>query len=325
MSSSPITHYPDTLGQRQLIIHVGFPKALSTWLQRQLFLKKCGFLPVMNSFTVQIALINPSPFHFSANDCYRFIQEKLDKDDPEGKKVHVISAENLSGNLYCGGFNAKQNIDRIKEAFPEAKILFFTREQRSLIRSLYKTQVLWGSPYSIKQLLNPTHTSLAPQFNLDFLRFDKRVAYYQELFGKDNVLTLPYEYFVEQPLDFIERVAQFCHLSEAERKVIATLNFSKKINTNIPLLQIEIQRWLNRFLYKSPFNYNALISQSDQDLLDRLKRHKKSMVPNFAQNTLENSFKRIVAEHTQGAFTESNATLAKLMKIDLAKYHYELP
>ncbi|HSC75792.1 MAG TPA: sulfotransferase [Pseudomonadales bacterium] len=303
------------------LIHIGFPKALSSWMQKSLFKPEQGFINVLDSLHTTIGLIDPTPFCFDEALCIRFIEEALKKNAGTNNLVPVCSAEALIGNPYCGGYNAKQNADRLKQLFPDARILLIVREQRQLMRSLYKTMVVWGMPHSIKRLLNPKDTSLAPQFNLDFLRFDLATAYYQQLFGRDNVLVMPYEAFIDDPKHFMLTILQ--HAQCSPTPAFERLPWKKRVNKNQPLISLYLQR-LRNLLLSSPFNYAGPLASTEAQVHKRIKRSKNNSFPAFTNNWFEDDFRQTVSTVFSGQFAASNTRLQQLTGLDLAAYGYEI-
>lgn len=303
------------------LVHIGFPKALSSWMQKFLFKPEQGFLNVLDSLHTTISVIDPTPFRFDESLCIRFIEETLRKNPETHNLVPVCSAEALIGNHYCGGFNAKQNADRIKQLFPDARILLIVREQRQLMRSLYKTMIVWGMPHTIKRLLNPRDASLAPQFNLDFLRFDLATAYYQQLFGRENVLVMPYEAFIEAPKQFTRQIFQ--HANCSPTAAFERLPWKKRVNKNQPLASLYLQR-LQNLLLSSPFNYAGPLASTEERVYQRIKRSKSNPLPAFTNNWFEDDFRQTVGSAFAGQFASSNSRLQQLTGLDLAAYGYEI-
>jgi hypothetical protein len=304
------------------LIHIGFPKALSSWLQKFLFKPDHGYLNVLNSLCTQLSIIDPTPFSFSEIPAQKFMDDALQKFPQHQNLVPVCSAEALIGNFYCGGYNAKQNADRLKQVFPQAKILLIVREQNQLMRSLYKTLVVWGMPHTIKRLLHPHDTSMAPQFNMDFLRFDLATSYYQQLFGKDNVLVLPYEAFAENPKKFVEKIQQ--HAGIPHNPAFDKLPWHKRLNTNQTLANLYWQRLLNLILLSSPFNYAGLFHSTETDIHKRIARSKRNPLPRWTDHWFEDDFSQSVREAFHGQFGHSNARLQALTGLDLARYGYDV-
>lgn len=304
------------------LIHIGFPKALSSWLQKFLFKPEHGYLNVLNSLCTQLSIIDPTPFNFSETQALGFITQALQKHTAHKNLVPVCSAEALIGNFYCGGYNAKQNADRLHEVFPQAKILLIVREQKQLMRSLYKTLIVWGMPHTIKRLLSPRDTSMAPQFNLDFLRFDLATAYYQNLFGVSNVLVLPYEAFAENPREFVRTIQT--HAGIEINAAYEKLPWQQRLNTNQTLANLYWQRLRNLLFLSSPFNYAGLHTSTEADIHKRIARSKKNPFPAFMDNWFEDDFRQTTHHAFDGQFGASNARLQQLTGLDLKRYGYDI-
>lgn len=304
------------------LIHVGFPKAISSWLQKHYFQPACGFFKILDSLETQLTIIKPSPFHFDASAAQRTLAQHAHRG--VNGAIPVITAEALSGNMYCGGFDGHELAQRIKAVAPQARLLLMVREQRSLIRSLYKSWIVWGMPHSIERMLQPLTPDLAPQFNLDFLRFDQRITCYQQLFGRDNVLVIPYEAFRQEPIPVLQRIHRFAQAPEATLPVLHDLPVRKRVNRGTSLAWLYWLRLQNRWLYATPFNYSGLLPADNDRLMKRLTRSKKNPLPRFTDAWFEKSFQTAVAALTQGQFADSNRRLAELTGLDLARYGYEL-
>jgi len=305
------------------LIHVGYPKALSSWMQKLLFQPQHGFCKVMDSLALQLCLIEASPFNFDADKPKQWIRERLEEQGNPAELQPVLTGESLVGHTHCGGYNAKVNADRLKEAFPEAKILIVVREQKSMIRSLYKTFVVWGMPHSIDRLLNPVDANMSPQFNLDFLRYDMLVDYYQQLYGKDSVLVQPYELFAADSVAFLQSIYTLCG-REVDQEQLSKFPTQRTLNKNQTMANLLLQRWHNYFFLSNPFNYSGLFNSNEDNLQKRLVRSKKNPLPEFMDNWFEESFARKVATHCDGRFNQSNQNLEALTGLSLQQYGYAL-
>ncbi len=310
-------------GNLRALIHVGYPKAASSWLQKFFFTAANGFCPVLDPLTLQLFLIGASPFTYSPKPAQQWMDRRINETPGGRELVPTISSESLVGHTHCGGYNAKANADRLYELCPKGKILIVTREQLSEIRSLYKTFVTWGMPHSIERLLNPVDPGLSPQFNMDFLRYDLLVSYYQQLYGKKNVLVLPYELFVRSPRVFLGKIYSFSGFSHYEER-LAQLPMRHSVNRNQTMLNLKIQRWYNYFFLSGPFNYSGLFRATENGHDKRMHRGKRNPFPSFMDNWFEHDFADTTKRHCAGKFIESNRRLALLTGLDLAKYGYQL-
>lgn len=302
------------------LIHIGYPKCMSSWLQKHFFHEKYGFSTVLNPMECQLSIINTPPFRYTPATAARLMADHTPQ-NPE--LVPVITSEALSGNMYCGGYNSQQLAHRLHALAPDAHILIMIREQKSLIRSLYKSWVLWGMPHSINRILNPLTPELAPQFNLEYICFDGIVEYYIHLFGSNQVLVMPYEALLETPFMALRKIHDFAGATKKTLAAIDTAPVRARVNKGENLSYLYWLRLKNRFLYSSPFNYNGLFAADNDNLMNRLHNSKKQKFPKFASAWLERSFSETVKKQTFGKFAPSNRKLAQITGIDLAGYGYE--
>ena len=305
------------------LIHVGYPKAASSWLQSHFFVPGNGFFQVLDPVTLQLLLIDPTPFSYTPEKAREWIQSQLDAIPGSGDLIPVISAESLVGHAHCGGYNARLNADRLFELSPGGKILIVVREQLSEIRSLYKTFINWGMPHSIERILNPVEPRLSPQFNLDFLRYDLLVGNYQQLYGKENVLVLPYEQFVRRPRLFLKKIYQFSGREGYEQQ-LKQLPIRSYVNKNQTMLNLKIQRWKNYFFLSGPFNYSGMFVAGERGHNKRMAGGKKNLFPPFMDNWFEKGFTDFTTRHCAGQFVESNRRLNQLTGLKLAQYGYQI-
>jgi hypothetical protein len=305
------------------LIHIGYPKTASTWLQRRLFKPDFGFSKVLNQVEIQLGINAPTPFRYNAAG----IRERFENNLSEGAgETPVISSETLSGNICCGGYNARQNADRLYETFPRAKILIVTRERKSLIRSLYKTMVEWGMPHSIDRLLSPIQPEgRFPEFNLDYLRFDLITEYYRKLFGEDNVLVIPYELLLGSSKTFAQEIVSFSGASADLSKLWKNPGALKVENSNTAISKIMFQRWFNYLFISNALNYSGMFSSMlGQGAYKARGRLGFLQLPGFINDAMERKFRVTVASKMDGQFARSNSALQRLCKFDLAELGYEL-
>ncbi|MCB1705613.1 MAG: hypothetical protein KDI17_12160 [Halioglobus sp.] len=306
------------------LIHIGYPKTASTWLQRRLFKPAFGFVRALNHVEIQLAINAPTPFQYDAGSVRAWYEKNL---AGERGVTPVISSETLSGNIYCGGFNARQNADRLYETFPEGKVLIVTREQKSLIRSLYSTLIEWGMPHSLDRLLTPLDVSNRfPEFNLDYLRFELIAGYYKKLFGDGNVLVIPYELLSSDPQAFAEEIVAFSGASTDLEKLWQRRRTRKAANTSVPISRTLCQRWFNYFFISSALNYSGMFSSSFGKGIYKVRRRLDFVrLPDSINEILERRFSARVYAMTNGKFARSNGALQEMCKFDLAALGYEMP
>ena len=312
------------------LIHIGYQKTGSTWLQRELFVPSSPVfhpLPAKDGKHSNLAnafFKDDDGFllsSFSRNEVS--IKKQLDDLKPElsqSQKIPVITHERLTGDLNSGGFDGRLIADRIYSTLPEAKILILFREQRDFIFSTYFQYLEEGGTQSIKRFLYTKYDDRRPGFSPGYVKYDLLVDYYQQRFGKTNVLALPFELFRQEPSLFIEKLSQFVgkeidvNPKAFENKHNASKQYYAKMH------------WRNLTKYRTS---NSLNSYSTKNRLPIKKTLNKLVpivgdwVPNGWNKRTETEVKSVIASWCANRFTDSNNRLSTLVNIDLAAYGYQ--
>lgn len=180
------------------IVHLGYHKTATTWLQQHVFPKAVShdFVPRP---VVQEAFLAPAGLHFSPERARELLAIS-------GRNRPVLlSEENLSGYLHNGGlhgFLAPEVARRIKAVLPDARIVLFIRNQLEICRASYAQYVSGGGTWGPDRYFETarhvrgalTRPWKAPFFEFEHFEFDRLVAHYDALFGADRVHVYPYEW-----------------------------------------------------------------------------------------------------------------------------------
>jgi hypothetical protein len=311
-------HEPDCL------IHLGFYKAASTWLQKRYFLEPFGYSQAMDSLRLQLNFLDLGGPGYDAEATRADMAGQLLAIRQRGF-CPVISSEGLSGDILRGGYNQADNARRMREVLGDgARILLVVREQRQLLRSAYKTLVYFGESRSIGQLLKPLSGDESPRFHPGFLFFDQLVALYQQLFSTEAVLVLPYELFKERPREFLNRIRNHAGLATANESHFSELPLKQKLNASEPLGYIEGQRLGNRLAGNARNDYQGRRKRNDfEQVIRRIAWHKNNSRPLPVDDWLEQRFVRQVEQLGSDFFSGSNRRLSELTGLDLAPYDYQ--
>ncbi len=218
---------------KNIIIHIGFPKTATTWLQKHFFPKVQNFeyfLPrVTNAEIIGVDPMDPL----------------YDPSKWEKKDNIIISNENFLGIGRISGFIRIGLANRLKEIFPKAHIVLFIRNQIDLIASEYSWSVKNSgctfSPEKFFHFKNP-HWHNTFEYKPHHLMFDRVINLYKELFGNDYVHVFLYEDLKENPKEFIR------HFSEnmGFEVNLESIDFNP-VNTKLRKGLLPIIRFLNIF------------------------------------------------------------------------------
>lgn len=304
-----------------LLLHVGYHKTGTTWLQAFLFNDaQAGFVQPWDRGDIIERLVLENAFRFDAAAARAHFQTAIDRAHADAR-IPVCSAERLSGNPHSGGHDAAQTAQRLRDTFPEARVLIVMREQRSMILSAYRQYVRVGGAQSLRRYLHPPALGRPriPQFRWDYLEYDLLVGRYRDLFGAQNVLALPFETLKKDADAFAQRIARFAGAREPAPSP------KERKNVGMSAATLSIKRRVNRVLVRDTVNPGAWfdhpkLNSGVEHASDTLDRY----VPNALKRATDARLKRIVDQATGDRYAKSNANLASMLDTDLGALGYSV-
>lgn len=241
-------------------IHVGDYKTGTTWLQESVF-----------PFHPEIQFLGD---HFEDNELKQVLTELTDVRDLEfndkklrnkfiqnmrleNNKISGISREALSQSNYITGEHAKRNTQRLKEVFGEAKIIYVIREQISMLGSIYSQYIKMGGTRNFNDwFLDPIEC----RGIIERLKYDKNIAMYEEVFGKQNVLVLLFEELRSDKKSFLKKLYSFIGCKNIDFEPIES---KKVINTSLTTHGALVSRSLQK-LFRNSYNYRSTFLNIDK-------------------------------------------------------------
>lgn len=306
----------------KLLLHVGYPKAGSTWLQRVIFDSgKYGFVPWAEDGSEQRARIlwDADRLDYDAAELRARYLAKLRRDLPRDRWL-ALSSEAFVGNPMSGGFNALWNAEALAQMFPQARVLMVVREQRSMALSCYAQYVKEGGLLSLERFLVGQKTGKMPTFDLRFFEYHKLVAAYRRLFGENRVLVLPFELLRASPMEYVQRLRSFCGLAGAFQPPPGT-----PLNRANSALALCLMRPLNPLRVGDPLNgFSPWASRRGRKIVDALCRAAGHEAFGGISARITRRWQEVVETLLAGRFAASNAALAHITGLPLGQYGYEL-
>lgn len=255
---------------------------------------------------------------------YRCLQEHPDVCMPSPKEVHFFSdfmpfttTHSLMGwewyeskfnhcqkNQLCGEFSPSYLYDnnaaqRIKDAFPQAKIIIQLRNPIDAIFSYYlHAKCTFTVEDTFEKFLDKN------EYFKNIYKYDEQIRRYQELFSKDQLLYLQYEDIEDKPDQVFDSVCQFLGISS-----ITPSCLHKRINSYGSYKH----RWLRNLMAKTKdiLDSNAYTQYLYKKCrIDHLGL--KLVLWNRVHNIQKASLKPKVREHLQQYYAESNMQVQKL-------------
>jgi hypothetical protein len=309
-----------------LLVHIGYHKTATTWLQQELFSSESQiFAPLTTRgkdsvgkglgklFVRDRDSFLLSSFDSNKADIFAELQAILGRIEIEDR-IPVLSYERLSGNPHSGGFDARVIADRIRDCFPEARILCVIREQKDMILSTYFQYVKIGGTDSLKNYLTRSYDGRRPGFSPAQFNYLQLVSYYRNLFSPDKVLVLPYEMFRNNASLFLDKLGRFVAAdlsgwsSKAERR--HNRREDDWITQRLPVL--------NLFLRQSSVNaYSPLRIPGGKSLFAFASR----VIP-FSNEAYNNRLRGTIESVIQDQYEAPNRELSRILGVDLSEFGY---
>lgn len=297
-----------------LLVHIGYHKTGSTWLQERIFREPLGYYSPWDRRLAFSTFILVNPLTFSSAEAYDIYREGIEE-AYQRSLVPVISQEALSGNRSRPLYTAKSTADHLHQTFPEAKIFVAVREQISMVASWYKHHVMAGNRLGIDEYLAAPEAGFDPMFPLDHLEYHNLIGYYQKLFGRERVLVLPYEQLRDSGPSFVSSINRFVGLdpvSEVPEEVE---------NRGYSAMSVELRRRINPWVVSTP-RTRTRRAYLDRLALKALYRIDRLTPPQW-QRGFDDRLRRSIRSRLAGHYRRSNQLLAELTDLDLGALGYD--
>jgi hypothetical protein len=325
VSRSGTTGYRCRVASGGPLIHIGYQKTGTSWLQRYVFPNRdLGFDSPVAESSIKKHLVAPHDLAFDAGAVRDRYLPRIQKLEQEGL-VPVLSAERLSGDPHFRRHDNVRIADRLAASFPEGRILIVVREQRAAILATYKQYVASGGLLSLDRYLRAGGSTPHWPFELDQFAYDRLIEHYHRRFGPERVLALPFELFVRDGRDFVSRIVRFAGAT-SDDAVVAALPFGARENPANPPLYVAVKRRVNPLLRHRLTPWGAIHPKKGAGrLLVRTLWNAADRAPARLNAHVEEGMRAAVAGAAGDHYRESNARTSELIGIDLGDYGYDLP
>jgi sulfotransferase family protein len=312
-----------------ILVHIGYHKTGTNWLQRELFRADTGYRWLgkrPRSHPVR-RFVRDRPLEFDPVEVRRAFDPMVAEVEEAGL-LPVVSLERLSGHPFSGGFDSDRIAERLVQVFPEGRVLVVVREQRGMIVSTYKQYVQVGGACSLEHFLEPprTRSERVPLFDARHFEYHRLVERYCGLFGDDRVLVLPYELFVRDGRGFVERIASFAG-RPIPADVLDGLRYGRRSNQARSALTVAAVRRLNQFSERTEVNPAPVAEWRVAEWLSGWVQRNDALDGRLTKPFEDRSQARLratVGDWAGERYAESNRRLAGLTGDDLGSYGWTL-
>lgn len=225
------------------IIHIGFPKTGTTYLQTTVFpFLDVSFVGFKESASILGKLVYADRLDYEISEVVKKISDYQDD------KPLLFSFENLAGSpFYYKGLNRSSIPDKLKD-LGFTKIIITIRNQQSAIDSYYRQYVVQGGTLNFSEFLDLENKRpwQSKYFNLNYLKYDALLSVYEEVFGRENVLVLSQEMLMDTQNVYFEKLMRFMNLPKMQIE-----KAQEGVNVSLTNLSLYILRFVNHFTYSS--------------------------------------------------------------------------
>ena len=203
-----------------LLLHPGFHKTATTWLQERVFSDRGVFRSLMGHAQIDELLVRPHDLDFDPAAASLRIEQL--RSGTEGGLVDVISSEILTGNILFGARDSLTIADRLAATCRPARVLLTVRSQQGIAQSIYLQFVKRGGRLSIAEFFSRLPEPGYFGFDPRSLEFGRIAQLYGERFGQENVLVLPQELLRKDRGAFLQLLFDFAgaDLSQADPGIL---------------------------------------------------------------------------------------------------------
>ena len=233
------------------IIHIGFPKTGTTYLQKNVYpyLEGIKYYDYKTSDSLFYDIIFLDDLDYDADKNKETFETYL-----SGNSV-LFSFESLAGAPFIyKGLNRSLIPGRLK-GIGFNKVIITLRNQVDTIDSMYRQYVVQGGVMRFRDFIDLEEKwllSIRP-FNLGYLQYDKLINQYYDVFGKENVLVLLQEDLRRKKQTVIASMESFTgdtSFQEPRR--------DQSKNESLSNLSIKLLRICNHFIFTSQKPNNLL-------------------------------------------------------------------
>jgi len=312
------------------VIHIGYHKTGTTWLQRHYFSRRSaglafhrereGLVPDGIDGRTSGRYICEQPlFHYNPKRARAALDSFFSAEIAAGL-TPVISYEELSGNPISGGWRAKEYAWRLAESFPEARIIIVVREQRTMIRASYMQYLRAGGGMSLRDFMVPSPDPNVPQPDLFYFRYNGLLQLYRDLFSTERVLCLPFELFRDRPREFLARLDSF---TGAEPD--AALPIDVVENRGSAMLQYPLLRVVNPLIKRDSANGRSPYAMTIfKSRTQRALRALGRMAPRKWDRAVLQRWERQIEAQTSGFYEASNKALGEMIGYELGQFGWRI-
>lgn len=285
-----------------MIVHIGYHKTGTTFLQNNVFPRLEGLEYVSYAECRQLfaAVYSDTTLEFDPEVHTQFT----------GAGHTLYSLERLVGDMGIGDYNYE--IAGRLRALGFRKVIVTIRRQDKMTESIYRQYVQQGGVQKAG-----AYFADRDYFRWSYLEYDKLLARYVDLFGRENMLVLPQEFLRKDAPGAIKLLADFCGATGYQSP-----NRYKRPNSSLSYRSIQLLRVINHFTYNH-YRRSHLVSRRITTW--KFRHLLEAYLDPYLIRRLFGARKFVSSARSariRAQYEPSNRRLAELFGLELAQYGY---
>jgi len=319
----------DACPSDRVLLHIGYHKTATTWFQSQLFPRAdLGFSALSARSLVHRALCVPHALAGDGGEAIRQVVAEANDATARGRQF-VISHERLSGYPASGGFDAGLLAERLKRHFPNARVFCLFREQRAMILSAWRQQVVDGGGLSLRHFIDPPEPDIrrVPWFDPAMYRYTHLLERHRALFGAENVLFRPYEEFRARPEAVLSGLAALLGSDPLQEAAHGLASGMTTPNPSLTAPVLHLQRFLNIHFARTQLSPDCRVDLGAKPIRAFARAIDRGIGRRLFRATDARSRKRAlarIADRFGAYFDQDNERLSALVGLSLAEFGYRV-
>lgn len=232
------------------LIHVGLPKAASTTLQNTIFVGQRDFCYIgpfnnLSNSTFPDRRAEELVMRISFEDSLVYDPtrtEALREELRQGSRPFLVSSESFTTE---GWADRRLIAERLHALFAPAKILIILRAQPSMCQSMYLNALRASGDrlVSFETWLGRKYGEISCETRVD-LDYDRLVRIYEEMFGAEHVVVLPFEWISDENAAFAATLADLLRMPLLSVQTSLKMNVANPRMSHRHLFAIYLQNCL---------------------------------------------------------------------------------
>jgi len=222
----------------KIFLHIGIQRTGTTFLQQKIF----PIIEEINTVNLGFKELNSlikNTEHYNDDQILKKSYSRFKQD-----KINLITNENIWWHPWTKGDEKFDKLEKIKQLFPKAKIIFGTREKTDMLLSLYTRDVMDGSIRSFQKFQEEI-------VNINDLNYQPYIDHLIDVFDKKNVYIYKFEDMKKDIHSHVKKICDFIGVNVPDFT-------NKRVNAGYSLWQLKVSLVLNSF-FKTWLNSKGII------------------------------------------------------------------